>query len=631
VNAALGDVVLEATDRVRVLAAIDKPTGNLAIQTTGTNAAGVSIEAPVILRAGLLDITTAGSIAIAEGYTPQPVPTLAALLPGQLPVIVQAGTGGADTNGVRMTAGGAITNAGIVTGIGGGAVSASGTVFAVLLQAGGTLTNASTGSITGQAGSSANSGLLGLAGGTVVNAGSLSGPGVAVVATGRLENAGTIAGTGSILYPDNTRRAVLLRAGDALTNAASGSILGAGGAVEIESRGALTSSGSIEAATALQLRALDSITNTGSFFAGGDLLVAAGNWIDTSGTISAQSGRVALLAGGATLPEGQGWALRQAAAGEIVAFGEAAGSGDVLLRTEAGAVDLDGNIAAAGEVRLEAGDAALLVGARIDAETLVVRAGTLGGAEGVLTLDGANFVIGQAALFGAGGSIETGAPSSVAPRNSAALPAMLFDLRRGAAATATIPARVAPDRPGLPAEQQTTQVRLPGQDAPGTFGPASAAPAGTLRLALDAGASPVFLLLDAGSARGTLQAGRLGLHGTAGSAALSGQIAGRSDGTAAQIADITRPIAAEVQEVYLLNGCVIGLATCRPALAGEALIPFFPTNPWTTTELIRDDVLLTQGLTNLFLPETPLVRLRLSRGPLANPDVTLPNTAEEDY
>ncbi|WP_372623361.1 filamentous hemagglutinin N-terminal domain-containing protein [Falsiroseomonas sp.] len=660
-----GDVVLEATSRVEVLARIDKPAGDLVVQTTAPAADGIFIQAPVNVTGGVLDMRTAGAITIAADWQPPSFVVGSALIqPDRQPVTVQ-GTGTAATNGVRLVAGGDITNGGIITGTGGGADLAGGTAFAALVQAGGTLTNEATGTIQGVA-NAANGGLVGLAGSAVLNQGILDGPGVAVVASGTLQNAGTITGTGSIAYPDGASRAVLLRASGALANAEAGVILGDGGAVQVESRAALTNAGVIDAASTLQLLALDSVTHAGTLFAGADLLVAAGNWIDTRGAITSDAGSVALRAGGAALPAGQDWALRQTSPGEITAldnFGTALaaptlaaavspGPGDVLLRTEAGAIELGGSITATRNVGLEAAGAARLAGAQIGAETLVARSGPLGGAGGVLTLDGASLVIGQAALFGAGGAIEGGGTSTLEPRSSAAIPVALFDLRRGGAAAATIPAGVAPDLPGLPPEQQATQVRLPGQDAPGTFGPASNAPAGTLRVTLDAGSSPVFLLLDGGGAAGRLLAGRFGVHGTGGSAGLAGAVGGRTDGTAAQLADITRPIAPEAQAAYLFNDCVIGLATCRfelpPVPPGgapggppveppleppvlEVPVALFPPDPRNTVEIIRDEVLLAQDLGALFVPAAPLVRLRLSRGPLADPDVTVPNTAEEDY
>jgi hypothetical protein len=220
--------------------------------------------------------------------------------------------------------------------------------------------------------------------------------------------------------------------------------------------------------------------------------------------------------------------------------------------------------------------------------------------------------------------------STVTPRNAGVLPVLLFDTRRGGAAFAAIPAVAQPDTPGTAPDAQPTQVRTFGVEAPGSFGASSTAAAGAVQLHFDAGSSPVFLLLDGGSATGALAAGRLGVHGRGGFATLTGAVAGLTDGTAARTpgSEITRPISTTEQNHYTFNDCVIGATVCAPV---DVLIQLVPVLPNVVAEVGSEAANASTNITRLFSPEPQIVRLRRQRDRLADPDVLLPNTIEDDY
>jgi hypothetical protein len=195
----------------------------------------------------------------------------------------------------------------------------------------------------------------------------------------------------------------------------------------------------------------------------------------------------------------------------------------------------------------------------------------------------------------------------VRPRDTL-LPAIVFDVRAATASPDPL-AVVQPDIPDLPSRQQATQVRVPGTEAPGTFGRASSAPGGDAGIDIDAGRSAVFLLLDGGSASGTIvSAGRLGIHGTGGVAELYGSLSDTrgtpvGGAAAATYADSTRPAEPGAITRYRLNGCVVSSVNC--------IVP-------------SQIAIMPQAL-----PER--VELRLSGGSINDPDVMMPNISAEDY
>jgi hypothetical protein len=122
---------------------------------------------------------------------------------------------------------------------------------------------------------------------------------------------------------------------------------------------------------------------------------------------------------------------------------------------------------------------------------------------------------------------------------------------------------------------------------------------------------PVFLLLDGGAASGTLTAGRLGVHGLAGEARtpgrpdlaldISGELFGIGGTAAAQFGRVSTRDPRD-QALYRVNSCVIDTINCvAPSVAQPVIIPV------TNRIDIRSD------------------------SPRLDPDVLLPNIAEEDY
>lgn len=306
--------------------------------------------------------------------------------------------------------------------------------------------------------------------------------------------------------------------------------------------------------------------------------------------------------GTATLTAGKitaGNAVRLTAGASVLAQSFQIDPATILLQT-GGAMSLTDSSLVSGEsIRLGAGSITLR---RTNFTT-----GTLDvDATGSMVLDGGLFTIGRAVGFSAPGGIQTLGRITVVP-GGGLLPAVVFDTRTTPAPNPlTI---VEPDQPGLPARQQPTQVRVPGTEAPGDFGPASGAPAGTMVLNIDAGRSAIFLLLDGGTATGQIaSAGRLAIHGTGGSAELTGRLTDVSgspvDGAAAaRFADSTRPAASGALTRYRLNGCVVSSVNC--------IVP---------SQIIT-------------IPQAPpqQVDLRLGNNRITDPEVQVPNVGDEDY
>ena len=103
-------------------------------------------------------------------------------------------------------------------------------------------------------------------------------------------------------------------------------------------------------------------------------------------------------------------------------------------------------------------------------------------------------------------------------------------------------------------------------------------------------------------------AGRLAIHGTGGSAELTGQLTDVSgtpvDGAAAaRFADSTRPAASGALTRYRLNGCVVSSVNC--------IVP---------SQIIS-------------IPQAPpqQLDLRLGNNRITDPEVQVPNVGDEDY
>ncbi len=649
--------------------------GAIALDATGTAGAAVSLATP-----GSITASTGSRIVTPDRIDIQAGSDLSAL--GMLSAGARMGLA---ANGA-MTLGGTITAGDEVSASAGGRLTTGAAISgqAVSLAAGGLLgaTNRITATgraltLRGGAGVSANGtfaagtdATLAADGGALALAGSLSAGGaIGLSAAGSLQSTATVqAGQGmTITSGGEMTLDGLHRAGTALSVAAGGRLAAsgtlaagqdvtlragqammlsgftqAGGALAAEAGGALTQSGSAQGATValtaggaltqtgtvsavgrLALSASDDIASSGTITAGGPLLLVAGGGLSQSGLL--QSGEVASLsAGGALSLTGQATAatdLDMAAGGVATLFDGkitasravrlTAGQGIELrafqidptlitLRTDGTLLVAGTTLAADGRITL-AGGTVVLRGNSITADTLDVDAG------GTLTLDGGRYVIERAVAFSAPGGITTPSTITVAPRGGLR-PAVVFDTRAASALPDPLDV-VEPDTPGLPNAQQPTQVRIPGTEVPGAFGPASSAAAGPMQIDIDAGRSAIFLLLDGGTATGTVvSAGRLAIHGTGGSAELTGElidISGSPVGgtTAARFADSTRPAATGALTRYRLNGCVLSSVNC----------------------VVPSQVLI--------IPQAPPQRvdIRLGGGAITDPDVQLPNIAEEDY
>lgn len=562
--------------------------------------------------AGLL--SAAGDVSLTAAATLQSTATVVA--GGALALSAGGGLtlGGshAATGAITAVAGGPLTGTGAlqagasVTLNAGQALSLQGSVQTggdLVLRAGAGLGFAATAGVGGTAD-------LLAAGGDLIQSGTITAGGVVLAAAGALGQAGTVVAGGE----------VRLSAGGALAHAGGTS---AGTRLLMSAGGDLTQSGTASGGTEVQASAGGALSHAGSTTAGGALRLVAGGALRQTGEVRSAGGAVELSAGAGLALSGQTTAATD------------------LVMTAAGAADLtSGKVTAAGEVRLTAG-AVNLQGFQIDPTTILLQTGgtmsiadsglvssdgiTLAGgtvtlrnssfitgaldvsAGGTLALEGGLYVIGRAVVFSGPGGLSMPAMVTVRPRDGL-LPAVVFDTRAATALPDPITV-VQPDQPGLPASQQPTQVRVPNAEAPGDFGLPSSAPAGPLAINLDAGSSPVFLLIDGGSATGTIvSAGRLGIHGTGGTVELTGRFVDANGAViggagAARFADGTRPAASGSLSRYRINGCVVSSINC--------VVP---------SQVIS-------------IPQAPpqRVELNIGGGRITDPDVQMPNVAEEDY
>ncbi|GGJ15348.1 two-partner secretion domain-containing protein [Neoroseomonas lacus] len=641
-------------------------TGQVTAATAVLSATGALAQSGRIVTSGEMRLSGGGSVSNSGTLSAGGPVTLAA--GGAL---IQSGQVSA-TGAMQVTGGGDVTNAGTLNASGpvtlaaGGALIQSGQVSAtgaMQVTGGGDVTNAGTlnagGPVTLAAGGaliqsgqvSATGAMQVTGGGDVTNAGTLNAGGpVTLAAGGALTQSGqvTAAGAMQVTGGGNVTNAGTLSASGPVTLAAGGALTQSGqvtaaGEMRLSGDGDVTNTGTLNAAGPVTLAAGGSLAQSGRVNAAGQMLFSAGANISSTGTLAA-GGPVTLVADGSLTQSGlvqsaQGVSL--SARGSLGLSGQMTAGGDATLSAGGFATLADGKITATGAVRLQAGQGANLQSFSIDPTIIVLETGgrmsvvssTLtasdsiriaGGtvvlqdntittgtldvdASGTMTLNGGRYVIGRAVDFTAPGGIASPSTIVVAPRDGV-LPAVLYDTR-GPGATPDPLMVVQPDIPGLPANQQATQVRLPGTEAPGAFGAASAAAAGPMEINIDAGRSAVFLLLDGGTVIGTIvSAGRLGIHGTGGSADLTGQLFDGSGAliggpTAARFADSTRPAGTSALTRYRINGCVVSSVNC--------IVP-------------------SQALT---IPQAPpqQIDIRLRGGAITDPDVQLPNVADEDY
>jgi hypothetical protein len=138
----------------------------------------------------------------------------------------------------------------------------------------------------------------------------------------------------------------------------------------------------------------------------------------------------------------------------------------------------------------------------------------------------------------------------VAPAWDGGAPALAFETR-GQGALAALPSFLHADVAGV---VPTTLA---------DFGAAAPVASGPVQLRLEAGASPIFLLLGGGQAEGEVAAGRLGVLGAGGGAALTGMLGGEGGLAAARHAQVP----AGAVPAYAFNFCAIGVPRCGATVA----------------------------------------------------------------
>lgn len=625
--------------------AIEAGSGGIALQSTGLAAGGVltlagqgAIQASATALSGADVLLTAGA-----GMT-----LLDAAMQGA-DVTLAAGaglsiTGGgvAATGAVTFTAATAATLAG--TALSGGTIS--------LAAATGITVTASTISAAGQVQLATLAGALTLGGSSLAAGGALS-----AGTSGTATIAGTRFGGASIALAGG---AGLTMTGGGATAATALFVASAGGAVGLTetSLGAGGALG-VSAGGAITLRTTTVSGSPVSFAAGGDLdaqatgiqagaslgVVAGGGITFTD--VTAQAGAIGLsarsgvaLAGGALTAAGPAGIIIDAGpdgalavsgtrlSGAAIAFasGRDARFTDASLAAEGalsvtsgGALGFAGTVAAARGIALSAGAGATLTDSTLTAAERIglLAAGPMALNAVILDAEFADFRttgslalgpvtarIGSTLVIVAEGGMQAAGPLGVTPRaRDARLPAIVLDTR-GGAVQSLLQAEVLPDLPGRPPGNQPTQVRsAPRSQAPGSFGASSSGTAGAMEVAIVAPDSAVFLLSDGARITGTIEAARLGVHGSGGSATLTGVLGAKTGVAAAEFADLTRPIAPASLQQYRLNGCVLSAVNCV-VLPPVLVVP---------SRLAADVV------------------IALERQRVRNPDVIVPDVAQEEF
>ncbi|HYZ33069.1 MAG TPA: hypothetical protein VE684_12410, partial [Crenalkalicoccus sp.] len=528
---------------------INRATG---VITTGTSSAiGVALFDP-----STLGMPAGAFVAPRPATAPAPL-TLTAGVPGGAArrIVNEAGGRIAAHGNLGLTASGGITSTGVIESLalpgGNGQTGSIGLTAGLdIVQDGGRITTAGTGTtIT----------LRSDGGGVVQSNGAL-------LQTQRLR---LLVPQGQVALPSANQFAELI---GATVGAPGGRIRG----VTYGVTGAVGSVGPLE------LLADGALSVTAPVTAASTLALSAGSDLAVTGTSLLAGGMLSTTSGGATTLTDS--TLRSTGASVGIESQGVLTVAGTLVTADPGTAMV--NLRGEGSVRLTR--------ARLDAEQARVHGQTL-------ELDNVTARIGSAILLQAPGGIASPGPLTVTQRDGARLPAVVFDTRLAPGGDPL--ANVRPDIPGLSANNQPTQVRRPGTQLPGSFGPSSGGPAGPLGLNLDAGNSPVFLLVDGGTVLGTVVAGRLQLHGVGGSMNVTGSLGQFLGVEATRLADITRPIEPGKVQRYRINGCIIASINCvvPPSLQ---LVPVRP-------------------------PER--VDLTIAKNRIDPSEVIVPNVAEADY
>ncbi len=448
--------------------------------------------------------------------------------------------------------------------------------------------------------------------------GTLGGPGGSIALAANLTNTGStgvfiIAGSGGTV----TQAAGTSISTDALLSIGGGGLTLAGtlstsGPISLDSFGATTDAGANFGAMVLNATLVGNSVG----------LNAAGTLTQGSGGITANI--LTLNAGSASL-----------GGSNAVALLDDIGVSGSLALTNNVALQLSGSITAGGKISIaNAGPLSLLAGLSISADSLELTG------RGI-TVDSAQLLLGQAGLLSSRGAISIRDTSLSGLGTD--LPALVLDSR--AAGLTALPGFVQPDT----ATTQPTQLAQFGSTP-------TAASASAISLELAAGSSPVFLLTGAGAVTGTLQAGRVGLLGTGGSARLTGQLAGQADSSAATLA-LTRIYTDDpALQRYLFNGGVFqGIP--RPRVVPPLLNPAIDTTtsgtgtptsvanlygsqaglgPYDATDrLAAAETEATDPSGNAFTRRSaeplPVTVVQAEQGRTADPELELPNAGSRDF
>ncbi|PZW51018.1 filamentous hemagglutinin family protein [Humitalea rosea] len=262
---------------------------------------------------------------------------------------------------------------------------------------------------------------------------------------------------------------------------------------------------------------------------------------------------------------------------------------------------------AGGVFRMTARDTLRLGNSRFTADVVEAVAGSPGAVGSTITLDApVSMALGTGAFLAAGGGIYMPGLLTITPQQVTRLPVLVTETRQRADAYTALPTTAVPDVPGRRPQEQGTQVAT--RTSPSAFTPvADVRPAGEVVLNVAAGDSAIFLLIDGGKSSGTIDAGRLGIHGGSGAAEFTGNLGGLEGGLSATRGDVSRFLTTGLftpgsQQFYRFNACVIGATACNTLAVLQPL-----------------PVVLT-SIPDLRLAPTP-----------RDPDALLPNIAEEDY
>jgi len=585
-------------------------TGAATITNGGTDAGAIALQGQTLARiSGGTHVAAQDITLVSGGGAAEALSTTLQATGGTLALTGVSAT----MTGAALTAGTAIS----LTGTAGPVTTTNGTLAssgAIALQAAGLVTISGTATTAGGATSIAGGGGARLLGGThaagtgftvngqagtaELNATSITtgaGGNVAVTGADTILTGGQVASGGNFQATATT--------GGLTLNAP---FLTAGGALGLTAAGALqVQPGTFAAAgTDLTVGAATFGIQQATLSAGRDIAMTVGGAATfTDATLAA--GRDATLSAGglAAITRGKIDAVNEIslAAGGF-AINQANIDPLVIRITAVGNITIDDSVMTASDaIRILAGGTMTVSDSTFDTASLGIRS------IGALTLERGLYIIDDVVVFASPTGIST-IGRIVVQAGGANYPGVAFDTRAAGATPDPLDAIVA-DLPNVPPNQQETQVRQPNSDAPGDFGIPSAAPAGTLTFTINANRSAIFLLIDGGNAVGDINtAGRVAVFGSGGTVDLTGTLIDFRGNTLSGIAasaltDSGRPAPSGSLTRFRFNGCVISSVNC---------------------------IVVSQAVT---IPQAPpqAVDLRLYGGRITDPDVQIPNVAEEDY